>query len=139
MADNVVTLVGNTTRDSELRFLPNGSAVVEFGLAVNNRKKDASGNYVDDPKFFDVKAWGSLAENVAESITRGMRVVVTGRLDFRSWETPEGDKRSKVEVIADEVGPSLRWATATVAKTERRGPGSGAAPTPVYEQDTEPF
>lgn len=120
MADNTVTLCGNLTRAPELRFSPSGTPIVNFGIAVNARKKDASGEYVDDPKFFDVSAFNSLAENVAESLNKGDRVVISGRLDFRQWETPEGDKRSKVEVLADEVGPSLRWATAVVAKNERR-------------------
>jgi single-strand DNA-binding protein len=75
--------------------------------------------------FFDVVCWREMAENVSESITRGARVMVAGRLEQRSWETNDGDRRSKVEVVADEVGPSLRWATAQVTKNDRRGPGEG--------------
>ncbi|HLI73595.1 MAG TPA: single-stranded DNA-binding protein, partial [Acidimicrobiales bacterium] len=77
--------------------------------------------------FFDVVCWREMAENASESLARGSRVIVTGRLEQRSWETPDGDKRSKVEVVADEIGPSLRWATAQVTKNERRGPSEGAS------------
>ncbi|MGA8726407.1 MAG: single-stranded DNA-binding protein, partial [Acidimicrobiales bacterium] len=81
--------------------------------------------------FFDVVCWREMAENTAESLSRGARVIVTGRLEQRSWETPDGDKRSKVEVVADEIGPSIRWATAQVTKNERRGPADGGqAPAP---------
>ena len=102
--------------------------------------------------YFDIVCWGQLAENVAESITKGTRLMVTGRLDQRTWETQEGDKRSKVEIVADEVGPSLRWATASVTKNERRGGFDGgagggggqsapapSAPPPAYDYDEEPF
>ena len=100
---NAVTLVGNITRDPELRFTNTGQAT----------------------SFFDVVCWREMAENAAESLSRGSRVIVTGRLEQRSWETPDGDKRSKVEVVADEIGPSIRWATAQVTKNERKGPGEG--------------
>ena len=121
MAENHVTIVGNTTREPELTFANSGTAITSFGLAINTRKKDAGGTWVDgDPQFYDVKAFGELAENVAESIAKGTRVMVTGRLNFSQWENQDGDKRSKVEVIADEVGPALRWATATVTRTEKR-------------------
>ncbi|MFN2503983.1 MAG: single-stranded DNA-binding protein, partial [Acidimicrobiales bacterium] len=102
--------------------------------------------------FFDVVCWREMAENASESLSKGARVVVTGRLEQRSWETPEGDKRSKIEIVADEVGPSLRWATAQVVKNERRAPAevgaaapaagrtasSGPAP-PSYDHGEEPF
>jgi len=118
--DNTVLLVGNVTRDPELRFTPNGTAVCTFGLAWN-RRFDRGGERVEDTSFFDVTCWQSLAENVSESITKGLRVIVSGRLDQRSWETSEGDRRSKVEVVADEVAPRLRWASATVQRNEFRG------------------
>ena len=152
---NNVTLVGNCTRDPELRFTPTGMAVATFGLAVNRRWQNKQSNEWEEAvSFFDVTCWQQLAENVAESVQKGGRVVVTGRLDQRSWETQDGDKRSKVEVVADEVAPSLRYATATVTKNERRGGdfdgagggGGAAARTPVaneapagYDQDEEPF
>lgn len=117
--DNAIHLTGNLTRDPEMRFLNSGKAVASFGLAVNARKKDAAGEWVDDPKFFDVVTYDTLAENVAESLTKGVRVTLGGRLDFRQWEADDGGKRSKVEVIADSVGPDLRWATAAVTKVAK--------------------
>jgi single-strand DNA-binding protein len=128
---NSVTLVGNVTRDPELRFTPSGQATASFGLAVNRRWQNRqSGEWEEAVSFFDVVCWREMAENVSESLSRGSRVVVTGRLEQRSWETQEGEKRSKIEVVADEIGPSLRWATATVTKNERRGPGDGGGGVP---------
>jgi single-strand DNA-binding protein len=125
-SENQVTIVGNLTDDPELRYTPNGAAVANFSVAVSRRGKDESGQWKDlDTSFFRVSAWRSLGENIAESLTRGSRVLVSGRLRSRSWETPEGDKRSVVEIEADEVGPSLRWATAKVEKTQRSGSGGG--------------
>jgi single-strand DNA-binding protein len=124
MPDNSVTLVGNITRDPELRFTNTGQANVSFGLAVNRRWQNRqTQEWEEATSFFDVVCWREMAENVSETLTRGARVIVNGRLEQRSWETQDGDKRSKVEVIADEIGPSLRWATAQVTKNERRGPG----------------
>jgi single-strand DNA-binding protein len=123
-SENQVTIVGNLTRDPELRYTPNGAAVVKLGVAVSRRVRDESGQWKDaDTSFFDVTAWRSLAENIAESLTQGSRVVVTGRLRTNSWETPEGDRRTKVEIEADEVGPSLRWATAKLEKQGRSAAG----------------
>lgn len=120
MADNAAHLVGNVTRDPELRFTNSGMATASFGVAINSRKKDASGEWVDaDPAFFDIVTFGTLAENVAESIARGHRVVVVGRMNYSSWETDEG-KRSKVEIVADSVGPCLRWATASITRNEKK-------------------
>jgi single-strand DNA-binding protein len=120
---NHVTVVGNMTRDPELRYTPSGAAVAKFGLAVNRSYTNRAGEKVEDTSFFNVNAWRQLAENVAESLTVGTRVVVSGRLQSRSWETEDGQKRSVVEIEADEIGPSLRWATAAVTKTTRGGPG----------------
>lgn len=156
MPDNSVTLVGNVTRDPELRFTPSGQAVASFGLAVNRRWQNRQNNeWEEQVSFFDVKCWAQMAENVAESITRGTRVVVSGRLEQRSWESDAGEKRSKVEVVADEIAPSLRWATCQVAKNERRegssAPSQGPAPAggsgytappsggAAYHDDEEPF
>jgi single-strand DNA-binding protein len=124
-SENQITIVGNMTDDPELRYTPNGAAVANFSVAVSRRVKDeASGQWKDaDTSFFRVAAWRSLGENVAETLTRGSRVLVIGRLRQRSWETPEGDKRSTVEIEADEVGPSLRWATAKVEKVQRSNSG----------------
>ena len=128
MAANInrVVLVGNLTRDPELRYTPNGAALVKFGVAVSRRvKDDATGQWKDaDTSFFDVTAWRSLAENVAETLTQGNRVVVVGRLRTNSWETPEGEKRSKIEIEAEEVGPSLKWASAKIER-QSRGAGQG--------------
>ena len=119
--NNTVTVVGNVTRDPELRFTPGGAPVASFGLAW--KRKDQNGEEV--VSFFDITCWRSLAENVAESITKGQRVIVYGRLDQRSWENQEGERRSKVEIVADEVAPSLVWATAEITRTEFRGGGDG--------------
>jgi single-strand DNA-binding protein len=118
--DNQVTLVGNLTDDPELRYTPNGAAVCKFRIAVNRRIPDGAGGWKDaEASYFSVNCWRSLAENVAESLTRGTRVVLSGRLQYRSWESQDGEKRSAVEIEADEVGPSLRWATATVQRQSR--------------------
>ncbi len=154
MADNTVTIVGNATRDPELRYTPGGAAKAEFGLAVNRRWQNRqTQEWEESVSFFNVVAWREMAENVGESITKGSRVLVTGRLEQRSWETQDGDKRSVVEVVADEIGPSLRWAQAQVERTARtNADGSGAAPggsgggsggaarppDPIYG-DEEPF
>ena len=122
---NQVVIVGNLTDDPELRYTPNGAAVVKFRVAVNRRYQDQSGQWKDaETSYFTANAWRTLAENVAESLTKGSRVVVVGRLQTRSWETQEGDKRTVTEIEADEIGPSLRWATAKIEKQSRQG-GSG--------------
>ena len=143
-SENSVTLVGNLTRDPELRYTTGGRGVASFGLAVNRRYMQ-NGEWQEQVSFFNVVAWGDLGENAAQSLTKGTRIVVTGRLEQRSYETREGEKRTIVEVIADELGPSLRWATAQVERIQRDGGGGGggggaaaAAPDPVYG-DEEPF
>src|SRR3989440_1252046 len=123
MSGNSITIVGNITRDPELRFTPSGQANARLGVAVNRRWQDRnSGEWQEATSFFDVICWRELAENVSESLKRGTRVIVTGRLAQSTWEQ-EGNKGSVVEIIADEVAPSLRWATAQVEKTERRSGG----------------
>ncbi len=154
MTGNNITIVGNITRDPELRFTPSGQANARLGVAVNRRWQDkGSGEWQEATSFFDVVCWRELAENVSESLKRGARVVVTGRLEQRTYEREGGEKRSVVEIIADEVAPSLRWATAKVEKTERRGAdqgggggGSGygrsapaAEPPPYDDFGDEPF
>ena len=121
MADTHVIITGNLTDDPELRYTPNGTEVATFRLAVTARVKDGDSWRDGDTSYFRVNVWRQLAEHVAESLSKGDRTVVIGRLKSRSWETPEGDKRSVVEVEADEVAPSLRWAT---AKPERAANGS---------------
>ena len=100
---NRVTLVGRLTRDPELKHLPSGTAVLELGLAVNGRKQDAGGQWVDKPNFFDVKVFGNQAEMLSQHLGKGRRIGVDGRLDWSSWESQDGGKRSKVEVIAQSV------------------------------------
>lgn len=154
---NNVTITGNVTRDPELRFTPSGQAVANFGVAVNRSWQNRqTQEWEEQVSFFDVTCWAQLAENVSETLSKGTRVTVTGRLDQRSWETQDGDKRSKVEIVADDVAISLRFATAEVTRNERRGDGGGGgagggggggggrsynAPqrTPDYDPDEEPF
>ena len=144
MPDNTVTVVGNVTRDPELRFLASGQANCSFGLAVNRRWQNRqTQEWEEATSFFNIVCWREMAENVAESVTKGARVVVAGRLEQRSWETEQG------EIVADEIGPSLRWATAQVTRNERKAPGearparAAAPPRQVpdtgYGFDEEPF
>ncbi len=123
-ADNQVTLVGNLTDDPELRFTPNGAAVANFRLAVTPRFRDSDGWKDGETSFFRVNVWRQMAENATETLQKGTRCVVVGRLRVRSWETPEGEKRSVTEIEADELGPSLKFAT---AKVERAARGDGTA------------
>ena len=126
-SDNCITLVGNITDDPELRFTPSGSAVANFTIAVNRRWKNPAGEWEDKlDGFFKCNCWRDMAENVAESLTKGSRVMVVGRLQQRSWDDQEGNKRSAFEIQVDEVGPSLRWATASVQKSQRSA-GQGAS------------
>src|SRR4051794_14510028 len=126
--DTTITVVGNLTDDPELRFTPSGAAVANFTVASTPRFLDkATNEWKDgDALFLRCSVWRQAAENVAESLQRGARVIVTGRLKQRSFETKEGEKRTVVEVDVDEVGPSLRYATAKVNKTTRSGGGGGA-------------
>jgi single-strand DNA-binding protein len=125
MADSTVTIVGNLTREPELRFTQGGRAICTLGLAVS-RRYQVNNEWQEQTSFFNVVAWAQLGENAAASLNKGMRVLVTGRLEQRSYETSDGEKRSVVEVVAEEIGPSLRWATASVDRNDRRG-GDGSA------------
>ncbi len=150
--DNTVTVVGNVTRDPELRFTQGQMAIATFGVAWNKKKREGE----DEVSFFDVTCFRQLAENVAESITKGTRVVIYGTLQQRSWENNEGQRRSKVEILADDVAPSLKWASAQISRNEYKGGGAdqgsrpqvsnqsqdgGQAPeaAPAYNLDEEPF
>lgn len=117
---NNVTLIGNLVDDPELRFTPSGVAMAKIRMAVNRRWRSQDGEWQESTSFFTGTIWREQAEQAAESLQKGMRVIVTGRLEQRSWETETGDKRSVVEVQIDEIGPSLRWATATVNRTQRQ-------------------
>ena len=150
---NHVSIVGNLTRDPELRFTPTGQATATFGVAVNRRWQNRQTNeWEEATSFFDVVCWRELAENAAQSLSKGTRVVVSGRLDQRSWETSEHERRSKIEITADEVAPSLRYATVQITRNERRSPDgapaySNAGNRPVTNEapagenyyDEEPF
>jgi single-strand DNA-binding protein len=127
--ETVVTVVGNLTADPELRFTQSGAAVANFTVASTPSHFDKqSGKWVDDPALFlRCNVWRQVAENVAESLTRGARVVVSGRLRQRSFETKEGEKRTVVELEVDEIGPSLRYATAKVQKVERSSGGTSSS------------
>lgn len=125
--DTQITIVGNLTNDPELRYTPNGQAVARFSVASTPRFRDnATGEWKDgNALFLSCDVWRQAAENVAESLQRGMRVIVQGRLRQRSYETRDGEKRTVYEVEVDEVGPSLRYASAKVTKTARSGGGFG--------------
>lgn len=136
MSANSVTLIGNLVDDPELRFTPSGVAMAKLRFAVN-RRYQRNGEWQEDTSFFGGTLWRDAAENAAESLQKGMRVIITGRLEQRNWETQEGDKRSIVEIAIDEIGPSLRWATASITKTARTQEWgddperSGGAPVPA--------
>ena len=125
--DTTITVIGNLTDDPELRFTPSGAAVAKFRVASTPRFMDkASGEWKDgEPLFLSCTVWRQAAENVAESLQRGARVIVSGRLRQRSYETREGEKRTVYELEVDEIGPSLRYATAKVQKMSRSGGGGG--------------
>lgn len=125
--DTVITVIGNLTADPELRFTPSGAAVANFTVASTPRMFDRQTNEWKDGEalFLRCNIWREAAENVAESLTRGSRVIVSGRLKQRSFETREGEKRTVVELEVDEIGPSLRYATAKVNKASRSGGGGG--------------
>jgi single-strand DNA-binding protein len=147
MADNTITLVGNLTRDPELRFTTGGRGVASFGIAVG-RRYQVNGEWQEQTSYFNITAWGQLGENAAATLAKGSRVIVTGRLEQREYTTRDGDKRTAIEVVADELGPSLRWATAQVERQSGQGGGGGRggnagggggnAPDP-YMGDEEPF
>ncbi len=146
---NSVTLIGNLVDDPELRFTPSGVAMAKIRFAVNKRYQNRDGEWQEETSFFGGTCWRDMAENVAESLQKGLRVIVIGELQQRSWETQEGDKRSVVEVDIKEIGPSVRWATTTVTKTPRDGAWANqsddkvAAAAPVakteYGPDEAPF
>ncbi|MFM7410970.1 MAG: single-stranded DNA-binding protein [Actinomycetota bacterium] len=148
MADNTITLVGNLTRDPELRFTTGGRGVASFGIAVG-RRYQVNGEWQEQTSYFNITAWGQLGENAAATLAKGSRVIVTGRLEQREYTTRDGDKRTAIEVVADELGPSLRWATAQVERQSgqsgqgggNRGANAGAASRgdDPYMGDEEPF
>lgn len=148
MSDNTVTLIGNLTRDPELRFTTGGRGQASFGLAVS-RRYQVNNEWQEQTSFFNVVAWGAIAENASASLSKGNRIVVTGRLEQRQYETKEGEKRNVVEVIADDIAASLKWARVTIERVTRDNPTTqpinADAPAandghrdPIYG-DEEPF
>ncbi|GER23042.1 single-stranded DNA-binding protein [Zafaria cholistanensis] len=125
--ETVITVIGNLTGDPELRFTPSGSAVANFTIASTPRTFDRQSNDWKDGEtlFLRASVWREAAENVAETLTKGMRVIAQGRLKSRSYETKEGEKRTVIELEVDEIGPSLRYASAKVTRTQRSGGGNG--------------
>ena len=143
MSNNSVTLIGNLVDDPELRFTPSGIAMAKVRFAVSRRYQDKNNEWQEETSFFGGTCWRDMAENVAESLQKGMRIIVTGRLEQRTWETQEGDKRSIIEVRIDDIGPSVRWATAAVTRTPRQGGGgdwtpAATPPSPVARTDFGP-
>jgi single-strand DNA-binding protein len=140
---NTITIAGNVTRDPELKFLSSGAALATFGIAVNRRwKNQQTDQWDEEVSFFDVTCWRKLAENVTESLTKGSRVVVTGRLQSRSWENDNGEKRTKIDISADEVAASLKFATAQINRVERDnnfGSGGGGGANPAASSMGDPF
>lgn len=143
MPDSQTTLIGNVTRDPEMKFTASGRALVNIGLAVSRRWQQ-NNEWKEETSFFDVTAWAGLAENAAASIEKGNRIIVVGRLEQQRWEQ-EGSSRSKVVVIADAIGPDLRFATAEVTRIEREGASPTPRPAPAKQEqapaqwDEEPF
>lgn len=133
--DTIITIVGNLTADPELRFTPGGAGVASFTVASTPRAFDkTSGAWRDgEPLFMRCTVWRQAAENVAETLTKGARVIVQGRLKQRSFETKEGEKRTVVELDVDEIGPSLRYATASVNRVSRGGGGNASGSSPAVD------
>jgi len=120
MTITTTTITGNLTRDPEIRYTRDGQATTSLSVAVNRRWQDrTTKEWEESTSFFDIVCWRDLAENAALSLTKGMRVVITGYLEQRSWETDDGDTRSKVELVAEEIGASLRFATVDIHKVQR--------------------
>jgi single-strand DNA-binding protein len=137
MPDTHVTITGNLTADPELKLTPNGAAVANFRIAVTARVRDGNTWRDGETSYFRVNAWRQLAQHVTDSLSKGDRAVVIGRLRSRSWETPEGDQRSVVEIEADEIAPSLKWAIAKPERASRNG-DQEAKPTGQFT-DNAPF
>jgi single-strand DNA-binding protein len=138
MADTTTIICGNLTDAPELRFTPNGAAVANFRVAVTPRIRDGEAWKDGETSFFRINTWRQLAENATESLSKGDRVIIVGRLKARTWETPEGERRTATEIEADEIGPSLRWATAKPQRTTASGAGSKTKPAGQFN-DEPPF
>lgn len=148
MPDIDVSLSGTLGRDPELRYTTGGRGVASVGCAVNRRWKNRNDEWEEQTSWFNLVCWGDLGEHVAESLSKGDRVIVRGHLEQRSWETDSGEKRSTIEVVVDDIGPSLKWAKVDVFKIERqrsesaprREPSGGGSPAPALSYgEEEPF
>ena len=141
---NNVTVIGNLTMDPELRFTASGVAMANISVADSRRYQDRNGEWQEETSFFRGTCWRDVAENVAESLSKGSRVIISGRLKQRTWETNEGEKRNVVELDIQDIGPSLRWATAAVTRTPRTegagnyGGGNTTPAAPVARTDIGP-
>ncbi|MEV4415073.1 single-stranded DNA-binding protein [Catellatospora sp. NPDC049609] len=138
--ETTLTLVGNLTADPELRYTPAGAALCKFSVASTPRMYDkATNQWKDgDPLFMNCSAWRDLAENIAESLVRGSRVVVTGRLKLNRWTTPEGENRQAMQLDVEDIGASLRYATAQVKKMSRTNSGAGGS-VPAAAGEPDPW
>lgn len=138
--DNTVTVSGNATRDPELRYTTSGRGVASFGLAVS-RRFQRNGEWEEDTSFFDITAWADLGEHVAATVEKGMRVIVTGRLEQRRYTDRDGNERTTIQIVADDIGPSLKWAEATVQRITRDGGNQTTTrdDKPIYDTEEEPF
>ena len=129
---STITVVGTLGRDPELRFTAGGQAVVSFSVADTRKWKNAAGEQQEATTWIDCSAWNSLAENAAASLAKGSRVIVTGRLESRDYEAKDGTKRTAYQIVADAIGPDLRFATVQVEKVQRNAPRINRAPDPVF-------
>lgn len=142
---NTITVVGNLTREPELKYIASGRATCNLGIA-SSRRYMQNGEWTEQTSFFNLTVWADQAENVAATFSKGDRVLVSGRLEARPWETKEGEKRTSYDIIVDEIGPSLRWARAMIERVKRDNdagpmaapvPSPNRAPDPIYGE--EPF
>ena len=122
---NSINVVGNLTGEPELRFTQSGTAMVSGSIA-SNRRYQVNGEWQEQTSFFNFTAWRELAENIASTMTKGMRVVATGRMEQKDWTDKDGNKRTSYDLVLEEIGPSLRWATAVVTKTDKSGSSSSS-------------
>ena len=142
MTDNHVTMTGNITRDPEIRFTNTGKSVTSFSIAVG-RRYQVNGEWTEQTSFFNVSAWGQLGENIAASASKGTRVTVTGRMEQREYQDKEGNKRQAVDLMADEVSASMKWATVAITRNPKSADatyaGKTAAASPTVESEESPF
>ena len=141
MVDNTVTIIGNLTADPEVRVTDSGATLAEIRIAQNKRKRNNDGSGDEgEPMFFQGIVWNDMAENASSTLQKGMRVIVVGRLNYRSWETQDGQNRSVVDIAIDEIAPSLRWARANVERTSGGGSVSEAPKArDDFEENEAPF